>query len=133
MSGCDRDDSRLSCGAARRATPHRGRVYNLPVTPCDRLALSAAQIRAFCQKHYIRRLAFFGSVLRDDFGPSSDVDVLVEFEPQHVPGLLKLAAMERELSALIGGRRVDMRTPSDLSRYFRDDVIAQAVVQYAQG
>ena len=72
-------------------------------------------------------------MLRDDFGPSSDVDLLVEFEPQHAPGLLRLAAMERELSAMIGGRRVDMRTPSDLSRYFRDDVIAQAVVHYVGG
>ena len=103
------------------------------MTPRDRLPLSDAQIRTFCQKHHIRRLALFGSVLRDDFGPSSDVDLLVEFGPEHVPGLLKLAAMERELSALIGGRRVDMRTPNDLSRYFRDDVVAQAVVQYAQG
>lgn len=111
----------------------RGRVYNPLVTPRDRLPLSDAEISAFCQKHYIRRLAFFGSVLRDDFGPSSDVDLLVEFEPQHVPGLLRLAAMERELSAMIGGRRVDMRTPNDLSRYFRDDVVAQAVVQYAAG
>ncbi len=103
------------------------------MTPRDRLPLSDAQLRAFCRKHHIRRLAFFGSVLGDDFGPSSDIDLLVEFETQHVPGLLRLAAMERELSALIGGRRVDMRTPNDLSRYFRDDVVAQAVVQYAQG
>jgi len=72
-------------------------------------------------------------VLRDDFGPASDVDVLVEFEPHHVPGLLRLAAMERELSGMIGGRRVDMRTPADLSRYFRDEVIARSVVQYAEG
>ena len=110
-----------------------GRVYNLFVTPRERLPLSDAKIRAFCQKHHIRRLSLFGSVLRDDFGPSSDVDLLVEFEPEQVPGLLRLAAMERELSTMIGGRRVDMRTPRDLSRYFRDDVIAQAVVQYAQG
>ena len=101
--------------------------------PSERLSLSNDQIRAFCQKHHIRRLALFGSVLRDDFGPLSDVDVLVEFEPGHVPGLLRLAAIQRELSAMIGGRPVDMRTPRDLSRYFRDDVAAQAVVQYAQG
>lgn len=103
------------------------------MTPRERLPLSDAEIRAFCQKQHIRRLALFGSVLRDDFGPSSDIDMLVEFEPGHVPGLLRLAAMERELSAMIGGRRIDMRTPRDLSRYFRADVIAQAVVQYAQG
>jgi len=71
--------------------------------------------------------------LRDDFGPASDVDILVEFELGYVPGLLRLAAMERELSATLGGRRVDMRTPRDLSGYFRDDVLAHAVVQYAQG
>ena len=99
----------------------------------DRLSLSNVQIRNFCLEHHIRRLAFFGSVLRDDFGPASDVDVLVEFESGHVPGLLRLAAIERELSGLIGGRRVDIRTPHDLSRYFRDDVLAEAVVQYAEG
>lgn len=98
-----------------------------------RLPLSDGQIREFCMRYHIRRLALFGSALRDDFGPSSDIDVLVEFEPQHVPGLLRLAAMERELSARVGGRRVDMRTQGDLSRYFRDDVVAHAVVQYAQG
>jgi predicted nucleotidyltransferase len=99
----------------------------------DRLSLSDMQVREFCVKHHIRSLAFFGSVLRDDFGPASDVDVLVEFEPGHVPGLLRLAAMERELSAMLGSRRVDMRTPRDLSRYFRDEVLAHAVVQYVQG
>ena len=98
------------------------------MTPRDRLPLSDAQIRAFWQKHQIRRLAFFGFVLRDDFGPSSDVDLLAKSETQHVPGLPRLAAMERELSAMICGRRVDMRTPSELSRSFRDDVIAQAVM-----
>jgi predicted nucleotidyltransferase len=98
-----------------------------------RLSVSDAQIRDFCLKHHIRSLAFFGSILRDDFGPTSDVDILIEFEAQHVPGLLRLAAMERELSAMLGGRHVDMRTPRELSRYFRDDVLAHAVVQYAQG
>lgn len=98
-----------------------------------RLSLSDIQIRDFCLKHHIQSLALFRSVLRDDFGPASDVDILVEFDLRHVPGLLRLAAMERELSAMLGGRRVDMRTPRDLSRYFRDDVIAHAVVQYAQG
>jgi hypothetical protein len=101
--------------------------------PAARLPLSDVQVRDFCLGHHIRSLALFGSVLRDDFGPASDVDFLVEFEPRHVPGLLRLAAMERELSAMLGGRRVDMRTPRDLSRYFRDEVVAHAVVQYAQG
>jgi len=103
------------------------------VTPRERLALSDAEIRAFCEKHRIPPFALFGSVLRDDFGPSSDVDVLIEFEPGHVPGLLRLAAMGRELAAMMGGRRVDMRTPQDLSRCFRDGVIAQAVVQCVRG
>jgi predicted nucleotidyltransferase len=102
----------------------------MPTLP---VSLSRAQFREFCVKHHITRLAFFGSVLREDFGPSSDVDILVEFEPDHVPGLLRLAAMQREMSELLGGRHVDMRTPRDLSRYFRDDVVAHAVVQYAQG
>lgn len=85
----------------------------------------------FCRRNYIRKLAFFGSVLRDDFRPDSDIDVLVEFEPGHVPGFLKLADMEFELSALLGGRKVDLRTPQDLSRYFRDRVVKEAEVQYA--
>ena len=97
------------------------------------ISVDRAQLVAFCRRHHIRKLAFFGSVLRDDFGPDSDVDVLVEFEPGHVPGFLRLAAMERELSALLGNRRADMRTPQDLSTYFRDEVISAAEVQYAQG
>ena len=91
------------------------------------------QIAAFCQRHHIRRLAFFGSVLRDDFRPESDIDVLVDFEPGHVPGLLGIARMERELSAILEGRGIDLRTVEDLSRYFRDDVLKGAEVQYAQG
>jgi predicted nucleotidyltransferase len=90
------------------------------------------EIADFCRHHHISRLSLFGSVLRDDFRPTSDVDVLVEFEPGHVPGLFGLARMERELSALLGGRKVDLRTPQDLSRYFRDEVMATAEVQYAQ-
>ncbi|HEX8275383.1 MAG TPA: nucleotidyltransferase family protein [Longimicrobiaceae bacterium] len=88
------------------------------------------RIAEFCRKNHVRRLALFGSVLRDDFRPDSDVDVLVEFEPGHVPGLLRLAGMEHELSEMFGGRRVDLRTPADLSRYFRDEVLSTARVQY---
>ncbi|HJU56991.1 MAG TPA: nucleotidyltransferase family protein [Pyrinomonadaceae bacterium] len=91
------------------------------------------EIADFCRRHHISRLSLFGSVLRDDFRSTSDVDVLVEFEPEHVPGLFGLARMERELSALLGDRKVDLRTPQDLSRYFRDEVMAMAEVQYAQG
>lgn len=84
----------------------------------------------FCRRHHIRRLAFFGSVLREDFRPDSDVDVLVEFEPGATVGLLGMAQMELELSALLG-RQADLRTPRELSRYFRDEVLAAAEVQYA--
>ena len=89
-------------------------------------------IARFCQKNQIRRLALFGSVLREGFHPESDIDVLVDFEPAHVPGLFGIARMERELSAIFG-RKVDLRTAEDLSRYFRQDVLREAEVQYAQG
>ena len=92
--------------------------------------ITREQIADFCKKNQIRKLAFYGSVLRDDFGPKSDIDVLVELEPSHTIGLLKMAQMEIELSELMGGRKVDLRTPQDLSKYFRDKVIAEAVVQY---
>lgn len=90
-------------------------------------------IGAFCRKHHIRRLSIFGSYLRQDFGPESDIDFLVEFKEGHTPGFFELADMELELSDLLGGRKVDLRTPYELSRYFRDRVIAEAEVQYAQG
>jgi hypothetical protein len=89
-------------------------------------------LEGFCHRHHIRRLSLFGSILREDFGPDSDVDLLVEFESGHVPGFIALASMERELSDLLGGRPVDIRTPQDLSRYFRSEVLAQAKVQYAE-
>ena len=91
--------------------------------PIDREAVAA-----FCRRHHVRRLALFGSVLRDDFSPRSDVDVLVEFEPGHGPGLY-FFSMETELSAIIG-RKVDLNTPGFLSRYFRDQVLAEAETQY---
>lgn len=87
-------------------------------------------LAAFCRKHRVSKLALFGSVLRDDFRPDSDVDVLVEFEPGARAGFLKLAAMELELGAMLG-RKVDLRTPGELSRYFRDEVLASAEVQFA--
>ena len=71
-------------------------------------------------------------MLRDDFGPQSDIDVLVEFEAGHIPGFFGLLDAEEELSGLFGGRKVDLRTPEDLSRYFRDEVVAGAEVQYAR-
>lgn len=91
------------------------------------------KIISFCRRHYITRLSFFGSALRPDFNSKSDVDVLVEFAPGHTPGFMGLAAMEEELSILFDGRKVDLRTPQDLSRYFRDEVVSSAEVQYAEG
>ena len=96
------------------------------------IRLPQAELAAFCRRHHIIKLALFGSALREDFGADSDVDVLVEFEEGRVPGFLGMAAMERELSALLGGRAVDLRTPEDLSRYFRYEVLNAAVVQYAR-
>ena len=90
-------------------------------------------LAAFCRERGIRRLSVFGSALREDFGPASDIDVLVEFEPDRIPGLIGLAGMELELSALFAGRKVDLRTPEDLSRYFRQEVLDTAEVQYARG
>jgi len=98
-----------------------------------RITVDRDRLADFCRKHGIRRLAFFGSVLREDFGADSDIDVLVEFEPECTPGLLGMARLERELCALLGGRKVDLRTPEDLSRYFRDEVVRAAEVQYAKG
>jgi len=88
------------------------------------------RIAEFCRKHRVRRLRLFGSVLRADFRPDSDVDVLVEFEPGATVGLITLAAMELELGEIMG-RQVDLRTPNDLSRYFRQQVLDTAAVLYA--
>jgi len=88
------------------------------------------KIRAFCRKHHIAKLALFGSVLTERFRADSDVDVLVQFEPGHIPGLIALCGMERELSSVLG-RKADLRTPNDLSRHFRDEVVRTALVQYA--
>ena len=97
------------------------------------VSVSKTALAAFCQKHGIKRFAIYGSALREDFGPDSDIDVLVEFEPDRIPGLFGIAGMELELSELFSGRKVDLRTPEDLSRYFRQDVLDTAEAQYAQG
>jgi uncharacterized protein len=94
-----------------------------------RIAIDQGHLADFCRRNHIRRLALFGSILRDDFRPDSDIDVLVEFEPGHVPGL-RFFALERELSEILG-RRVDLNTPAFLSKYFRDRVLAEAEVRYA--
>jgi predicted nucleotidyltransferase len=100
------------------ATIHHG-------IPFDR-----ARLAVFCQTHGIRRLSLFGSVLRDDFGPDSDVDVLIEFPEGQTPSLLQLGGMQVELTEILG-REVDLKTPQFLSRYFRNDVLRSAEVQYA--
>ena len=84
----------------------------------------------FCRRHRVRKLSFFGSFTRDDFAPDSDIDVLVEFKPKAGVGFFELFDMEDELSAVMGGRTVEINTPNSLSPYFRDRVLAEAVEQY---
>ncbi len=120
---------RQACGRSGHREPKgdEGNVMNPTIT------ISRERIALFCQEHGITRLAVFGSALRESFGPDSDIDLLVEFEPTRIPTLFDIAGMEQDLSLLFGGRRVDLRTPEDLSRYFRDQVIQEAEVQYAAG
>lgn len=89
------------------------------------------RIAEFCRRNHIRRLSLFGSALRGELRPESDIDLLVEFDPAHTPGLIRLAGMEIELSEILG-RKADIRTPNDLSRYFRKDVVDSARLQYAE-
>jgi hypothetical protein len=93
-----------------------------------KIDISKEKIAAFCRRHHIRRLALFGSVLRDDFGPDSDVDVLVEFEPGHVPGLAFITLQDK-LSELLG-YEVDLNTPASLSPCFRREVLEEAQTLY---
>jgi predicted nucleotidyltransferase len=93
-----------------------------------RIPIPKDEIARFCQRHHIRRLALFGSVVRDDFAPTSDVDVLVEFEAGRSPGW-EFFAMQDELAAILA-RKVDLNTPGFLSRYFRDRVLAEAETVY---
>jgi predicted nucleotidyltransferase len=95
------------------------------------LAISEEELARFCRKQHIRRLSLFGSVLTGTARPESDIDLLVEFEPGCEPGLLGLASMEAELGVMLDGRKVDLRTPQDLSRHFRDQVVRNAEVQLA--
>ena len=95
------------------------------------IRISEDAIKVFCKKHHIRKLSIFGSVLRQDFRPESDIDVLVEFHQDHIPGLIKFAGIEMELSNILG-RKVDLRTPEDISRYFRQEVLDSAETQYAE-
>lgn len=95
------------------------------------LGLEDSVLGQFCARHRIKRLSLFGSTLAGKARADSDLDLLVEFEPGEEPGLLGLAGIQRELSSLLGGRPIDFRTPQDLSRYFRDEVMRTARVQYA--
>jgi hypothetical protein len=101
----------------------------LSAEPEVRIAVDHGSIAEFCRRNQVRRLAFFGSVLHDDFSAESDVDVLVEFLPEARVSLFDMARMQNELSMIIG-RVVDLRTLQELSRYFRDDVAAEAVEEY---
>lgn len=105
----------------------RKRSDSMPHLPIDE-----EQLTQFCRKHHVRKLSLFGSTLKGTARPDSDVDLLVEFEPSATPSLFDIVAMEDTLSTLLGGRRVDLRTAADLSRYFRDEVVATAQVQYAR-
>jgi hypothetical protein len=96
-----------------------------------RIEIDRDVLADFCRRHRIRKLAFFGSVLRGDFGPSSDIDVLVEFEPGTRVGLIRLASIENELSDLLG-RKVDLNTPGCLSPHFREEVLREAEVLHEQ-
>jgi hypothetical protein len=96
-----------------------------------RIEIDKDALAEFCLRHRIRKLSLFGSALRDDFGPDSDVDVLVEFDPGARVGLIALAGMENELSDLLG-RKVDLNTPGCLSHYFRDEVLREAEVVHEQ-
>lgn len=92
--------------------------------------ISKKKLEEFCHENHIIKLSLFGSALRGELKPESDVDILVEFEKEHIPGLMGFARMENELTIMIG-RKVDLRTPAELSRYFRIDVLAKARVEYA--
>ncbi len=92
--------------------------------------LPEEKLKDFCKRNHIIKLSLFGSALRDELKPGSDIDILVEFDKKHMPGLMDLAGMEIELAAIIG-RKVDLRTPDELSRYFRDKVLSNAKVEYA--
>ncbi len=94
-----------------------------------RIAIDHERVGELCRRSHVRRLSFFGSVLRDDFGAESDVDVLVEFEPEATVGYFAMARLERELEGILG-RKVDLRTPKELSRYFRDQVLEDAQEEY---
>jgi predicted nucleotidyltransferase len=96
-----------------------------------RIHVDEQKLADVCTRNRIRRLSFFGSVLRDDFGPQSDIDVLVEFDPDATPGFIRLYCIEQELSAILGGRRLDLLSPKALHPLLREKVLREAELQYA--
>ena len=96
------------------------------------LQLDETTLTRFCEHHHIRRLALYGSQLKGTARPDSDIDLLVEFDPEYIPSLLDIVGMELKLAEMLGGKKVDLRTAQDLSRYFRDEVVRTAEVQYAR-
>jgi predicted nucleotidyltransferase len=103
----------------------------MPATRPLAIPIPHEEIAAFCRKWGIRKLSFFGSVVRDDFGPESDVDVLVEFRDR-TPGMKFFWDVPNELSDILGGRRVDLLTPDSVSRWIRADVLSEAIVAYVE-
>ena len=97
----------------------------------SKIIIPKERLQEFCKKHQIQRLSLFGSVLSDEFGPNSDVDVLVEFKQGMRIGLIRFTSLEFELSEIFG-RKVDLNTPGFISSYFRDSVIAEREVQYVE-
>ncbi len=95
------------------------------------IKIPVKELITYCKKNHIRKMAFFGSLLSKNFNPESDIDILVEFEKEFIPGFFNLIRMEEEISTIFSGRKIDLRTPNDLSRYFRKKVIRGAEVLYA--
>ncbi len=131
---------KIVCGEPKQGTPLSSSVdtvvINLPkgepVARNRNITVPKVRVAEFCEQHHIRAFYLFGSVLREDFRPESDIDILVEFEPEHVPGFFSIFDMEQELSRIFGGRKIDIRTPKDISRYFREEILSTAELHYAQ-
>lgn len=94
--------------------------------------ISKENITNFCKKHNIKKMSLFGSVLRNELTSDSDIDILVEFDKNNTPSFFDLYEMEQELSQYFNGRKIDLRTPADLSKYFRKDVLEKAEVLYSE-
>ena len=123
----DGSEHSFACGIDIDYNHVKFRSYYTPT----KIAIPQEKVRDFCRRNHIQKLSLFGSVLRDDFGSESDIDVLVEFEPGAGVGFFELYDMEKELSLMFGGRKVEITTPRSLSKYFRDSVLKNAEVQYA--